>query len=119
MQTFGPDEEDDAQVLYDSLNKAKPGEYTLSSDRSWDGEILSLMIPDIKGGGSGNELSDENPIVQKYSGGRTGDEIKGLKMQIASALYWGHQPFTSGPVYFGAAIVFLFYLFHVCCALAH
>ncbi len=108
VQNFGPDEQDDAQVLYDSLNKARPGEYTLTSDRSWDGEILSLMIPDIKGGGSGNELSDENPIVQKYSGGRTGDEIKGLKMQIASALYWGHQPFTSGPVYFGAAIVFLF-----------
>ncbi|MFN8286752.1 MAG: hypothetical protein U0V74_08375 [Chitinophagales bacterium] len=108
VQSFGPDEKDDAQALYDSLNKAKPGEYTFDSQRSWDGEILSLMIPDIKGGGSGNELSDDNPIVQKYSGGRSGDEIKGLKMQIASALYWGHQPFTSGPVYFGAAIVFLF-----------
>lgn len=71
-----------------------------------DGEILSLLIPNIKGGGSGNTLSDDNKMVQRFAG--SGYPLEQIKKYIASQLYWGNQPFTSGPVYFGAAVVFLF-----------
>ena len=53
------------------------------------GETWSLIIPDIKGGGSG---------AAQYERGR----------QINS--YWGDQPFTSGPVYVGAFMLLLFVL---------
>jgi hypothetical protein len=71
-----------------------------------DGEILTILIPDMKGGGGGNTLSDDNRIVQKYAG--QGYPASQIKRYVASSLYFGHQPFTSGPVYFGAALVFLF-----------
>lgn len=72
-----------------------------------DGEILSILIPNIKGGASGGALSESSETYKEMMN-------KGVPQQTANQyirqlpLYWGGQPFTSGPVYFGAAIVFLF-----------
>lgn len=72
-----------------------------------DGEFLSVLIPDIKGGASGGELTESSATYQEMIN-------KGVAPATAERyikqmpLYWGEQPFTSGPVYFGAAIVFLF-----------
>lgn len=68
-----------------------------------DGEMLSLLIPDIKGGGSGSDVG-ENSNFGKALAAR-GAPTSYTKQ---APTYWGNQPFTSGPVYFGAAIVFLF-----------
>ena len=65
-------------------------------------ETLSLMIPNIKGGGTGalssnqKAMKDVNPQLRPYMS------------QLNQ--YWGDQPFTSGPVYIGAFVVFLFIL---------
>lgn len=72
-----------------------------------DGEILSILIPNIKGGATGGALSKNSEtykvMIHKGVPEQTADQyIRQLP------LYWGNQPFTSGPVYFGAAIVFLF-----------
>lgn len=66
------------------------------------GETFSLMIPNIKGGATDAIGNDEKAF-------------KNVDPQIANTIagqnhYWGDQPFTSGPVYLGAIIVFLFVL---------
>ncbi len=65
-------------------------------------ETFSLMIPDIKGGATDAIGNDEKAL-------------KNVDPQLANTIagqnhYWGDQPFTSGPVYVGAIIVFLFIL---------
>lgn len=62
-------------------------------------ETFCIMIPDLYGGSSG-EPATKAPKTNEATGGRL-DKLP---------LYWGPQPFLSGPVYFGAAICFLFVL---------
>ena len=72
-----------------------------------DGEILSVLIPNMKGGSSGGELSEgSNTYKEMLNKGVPENTAAQYMKQMP--LYWGAQPFTSGPVYFGAAIVFLF-----------
>jgi hypothetical protein len=63
------------------------------------GETFCLMIPYLYGGSSG-EPADKAP--------KTSEAIGGSAESLP--LYWGPQPFISGPVYFGAVICFLFVL---------
>lgn len=74
-------------------------------------ESVSLLIPNIKGGGSGSLINsqqdfqnygpqEQQALSQVYSG-----KSKWPTPYVNS--YWGNQRFTSGPVYLGA-IVFLF-----------
>jgi hypothetical protein len=65
-------------------------------------ESFSLMIPNIKGGGSGY-LKDNKKALKNLN--------RDVKQWVANQNhYWGNQPGTSGPVYVGAIIVFLFVL---------
>ena len=65
-------------------------------------ETWSLMIPNAKGGASAY-IGKQNPALEKADGR--------FKENIAqSNAYWGDQPGTSGPVYVGAIVVFLFVL---------
>jgi len=73
------------------------------------GETMTLLIPDFKGGGSNGELTAKSEtykalIENKIQKSQANNIIKNLP------LYWGEQPFTSGPVYLGAIICFLFVL---------
>ncbi|MBC7553312.1 MAG: YfhO family protein [Taibaiella sp.] len=63
------------------------------------GETFCIMIPYLYGGSSG-ESSDKAPKTYEMTGGR----------YEKLPLYWGPQPFLSGPVYFGAIVCFLFVL---------
>ncbi|PVY39319.1 YfhO family protein [Pontibacter virosus] len=101
------------------LSVANSGDKTSSGlDRdyafSWSygvGETITLLIPDFYGGSSNNTRLDKDS--ESYQA------LLGLGMppvQAEQALeqglptYWGPQPMTSGPVYVGAIIVFLFVL---------
>jgi len=66
------------------------------------GETFSIMIPNVKGGASGQ--IGNNEIAEQQITGQYKDFVK----QLGS--YWGDQPFTAGPVYFGAIMIFLFVL---------
>lgn len=65
-------------------------------------ETLTLLVPNAKGGSTGALGNNEKAM-------------KNVDPQLANAVanqnqYWGDQPFTSGPVYVGAIMVFLFIL---------
>ncbi len=64
---------------------------------SWSygvGETYTLLVPGAMGGGSGETVSTESASYKAFH-------------QQQMPLYWGDQPFTSGPVYFGAIIIML------------
>jgi hypothetical protein len=65
------------------------------------GETFSLLVPNIKGGATG--LIGNNEYALKNVDPQYKEAVAGNANQ-----YWGDQPFTSGPVYAGAIIVFLF-----------
>ncbi|MEZ5083093.1 MAG: hypothetical protein R2750_06565 [Bacteroidales bacterium] len=70
-------------------------------------ETGTLLIPNFHGGSSQGELSKnsntyEALVDNQISKKQAEDIIKGMPT------YWGSQPFTSGPVYLGAIVIFLF-----------
>ncbi len=66
------------------------------------GETWSLLIPNVKGGASGllgnvDAIKEADPAYRKA-------------ISQQSNAYWGDQPGTSGPVYVGIIVMFLFVL---------
>ncbi len=66
------------------------------------GETWSLMIPNVKGGAT-DLIGNDNPALAKT-------EPRWRSMVAQNNAYWGDQPGTSGPVYVGAIVCFLFVL---------
>lgn len=66
------------------------------------GETWSLMIPNVKGGASAY-IGNDNPALQEA-------DSRFRSMIAQNNAYWGDQPGTSGPVYVGAIVCFLFIL---------
>ena len=66
------------------------------------GETWSLLIPNVKGGAS-------QPLTQSKT---AMEKANSMYMPVYQSLgqYWGEQPGTSGPVYVGAFVMFLFVL---------
>jgi hypothetical protein len=62
-------------------------------------ELMNLMIPNFMGGSSNQLMDEDSKTVQAIHG-----QTRVLPM------YWGDQPFTSGPMYVGALVVFFFVL---------
>jgi len=72
-------------------------------------ETMTLLIPNFKGGASAATLGADSETAKKLSGMGAPDVDRIMK-ENQFPLYWGTQPFTSGPVYIGAIICFLFVL---------
>ncbi len=67
------------------------------------------VIPNFKGGASSGILDENSETAQQLK--KMGvPNVKKMLSQMPLPLYWGTQPFTSGPVYIGAIIIFLFVL---------
>jgi len=70
------------------------------------GETMTLMVPNVYGGAS-QLLGEDAKLIQTLND-------KGVPQQLGNQLYgafpayWGPQPSTSGPVYLGAVLCFLF-----------
>ncbi len=92
-----------SELTADQENKTSGLDKDYATDWSYGiQETLSLMIPNAKGGATdvlaNNEKAMENVNPQYRQAFQRANQ------------YWGNQPFTSGPVYVGAIIVFLFVL---------
>ena len=66
------------------------------------GETMTLLIPNFKGGSSSPIGNNENALKK----------VDPEKREAVARMYqyFGDQPFTSGPVYLGAIVIFLFVL---------
>lgn len=69
-------------------------------------ETMTVLIPNFNGGASGGEVDAKSSHLAKAM------KERGISVpkKLQTYTYWGDQPFTSGPVYFGAIICFLFVL---------
>lgn len=94
----------DTQNSQHGLNKDYITQWSYGVD-----ETMTLLIPNFKGGASGGTLSADSETGKKLASLGAPDVDKILK-ENQFPLYWGSQPFTSGPVYIGAIICFLFVL---------
>lgn len=91
-------------VKPDSHNQTKSG---LERDyiTQWSygiGETFSLLVPNVKGGASVPLAANEKAME------KANPMYNSIYSQIGQ--YWGEQPGTSGPVYVGAFVMFLFTL---------
>ena len=59
------------------------------------GETLTLLVPNVKGGGSGSTMSQSEVAMAKAN-----PMYSGIYSQLPQ--YFGEQPWTAGPVYVGA-----------------
>ncbi|XOV90879.1 MAG: YfhO family protein [Bacteroidota bacterium] len=79
---------------------------------SWSNGVLetfTVMFPYFHGGATGEALSEDSDTYKELrSHGVDNQTINGVTSRVA--LYWGDQPFTAGPLYFGIIIIFLFVL---------
>ena len=72
-------------------------------------ETLTLLIPNYMGGASGYDLGKDSPLERDLK--RLGVPAGQARSFCAHApTYWGEKAFTSGAVYVGAVICFLFVL---------
>lgn len=72
-------------------------------------ENITFLIPDAYGGGSGPKLDGDSEVTKVLTRqGVPQDQAAAFARQLPT--YWGDKPFTSGPWYFGAIVMFLFVL---------
>jgi hypothetical protein len=119
-QLVMPHKKNTADVVKGDKTTGLSKEYAFQWSYGW-GESLSLMFPGVKGYGQtygerdGDQFIfpklDEKSNYAEYLTEKMGygeDQAAGEAMQASGGLYWGDQPFTSGPIYLGAIICMLF-----------
>jgi hypothetical protein len=104
---YGKDSTRGKSELTDNLDNKTSG---LDKDyaTSWSygiTESFTLLIPNFHGGASQGALTTESETYQAI---KRAPNARQLIKQLP--LYWGDQPFTSGPTYAGSIVIFLFIL---------
>jgi hypothetical protein len=72
-------------------------------------ETFTLIVPGIYGGSNSGELKGNSKLAE-HAIEKGVPEDQAVQFASQFPTYWGAQPFTSGPVYLGAIICFLFIL---------
>lgn len=62
------------------------------------GDLFASFIPRVVGGGSTEKVGKNSPFAKAV----------GSRKTVLAPTYFGSLPFTSGPIYFGAIVFFLF-----------
>lgn len=101
-----------SELVKDSDDTNKTAGLDLDYATAWSYgklETFSLLIPGVQGGASGVNVGTDSRVYKSLrdngiSPRDAAEFCKGVPM------YWGDQPFTSGNVYVGAIVCFLFVL---------
>ncbi len=64
-------------------------------------DVIGMFIPRGAGGSGGEKLSENAASIKDL-------RAKGVTQELTVPLYYGSLPFTSGPSYIGASVLFLF-----------
>ena len=108
-------------VMQGDKTKGLSKEYAFQWSYGWD-ESLTLMFPGVKGYGShyaerdGEQdmypkLGESSHIYKQLTEkGVPDDQALNETVNSSGFLYWGDQPFTTGPIYLGAIVCMLFIL---------
>jgi hypothetical protein len=73
-------------------------------------ETFTMLVPNIFGGKSSVDLTDDSRFIQYFKNNKINKEIPVDELKKDWPQYWGNQPSVAGPVYAGAVICFLFLL---------
>jgi hypothetical protein len=94
----------DGNAQMEKVSTGLDKDYAFEWSYGWK-ELLTIMIPNAYGGSSGGSLDSSSELYRelKQHNAQVGKEIR-------TYTYWGDKSFTSGPVYFGALVCFLFAL---------
>ncbi|MBL7766867.1 MAG: YfhO family protein [Chitinophagaceae bacterium] len=97
-----------------TLGKDKKSNGGLDKDYAFQwsegiGETFTLLVPNLYGGGSMVDLGTNSHYYEAVKGLGVNDD-NAAQISARASTYWGDQPFLSGPVYFGAIIIFLMVL---------
>ncbi|MCL2329056.1 MAG: YfhO family protein [Bacteroidetes bacterium] len=97
-----------SELTHDAENKTKGLDRDYATAWSYGiDETFNLFIPNFKGGASGGSLGEDSETYKAFR--KIGYSEREAKQYIQQMpLYWGTQSFTSGPVYIGAIVIFLF-----------
>ncbi|WP_205512057.1 YfhO family protein [Longitalea arenae] len=119
-QLVMPNRKNTQDVVQNDKTKGLSKAYAFDWSYGWS-ESLSLMFPGVKGYGQtygerdGDQFIfpklDEKSNYAEYLTEKMGypeEQAAQEAMQASGGLYWGDQPFTSGPIYLGAIICMLF-----------
>lgn len=108
--TIKPDGTSNGDIATSGLDKQYATAWSYGIEES-----LSLFVPNVKGGGSGSIINSQedfakykDPQLKAFINQVYGGQMPSFGRYIKT--YWGEQSFTSGPVYIGAAIFYLFLL---------
>ncbi|MCF8331431.1 MAG: YfhO family protein [Bacteroidales bacterium] len=71
-------------------------------------ETLTILVPDFMGGASQKKLTEDSESYKTMVDRGVPPQQARKYIKQGLPTYWGKQPFTSGPVYVGALIFFLF-----------
>ena len=94
----------------DATNKTKGLDLDYATAWSYGkAETMTFLIPNYMGGASGYKLGTDSRLYNDLVQARV---PKGSAKQFCQSAptYWGEKAFTSGPVYMGAIVCFLFLL---------
>ncbi len=94
-----------SELTHDQKNKTSGLDKDYATDWSYGvSETMTLLIPNFKGGSSNGPVGKNTDIYRALEQNNVPNATDIIK---SVPTYWGPQPFTSGPVYVGAIMLFL------------
>lgn len=98
-----------SELTHDSENQTTGLDKDYATDWSYGvGESFTFLVPNFNGGASAGSLSEDSEMFKLFA--QAQGKAAARKVVERLPLYWGPQPVTSGPVYVGAIVCFLFVL---------